>query len=229
MTTVVILAAGKGTRMNDSVIPKTCRKVQGKPMIQRVVETSESLQPSCICVVVSKDNIEIIRKILPKHINLVEQKEINGTASAVLAAEQFYQQKNLLVLLGDVPLIKSETLSKCTKSQACILGFCDDNPDNKFGRIVLNGSQVEKIVEYNEASSTERQIRQVNSGMLYLDKSLTYLLKQINNNNSKKEYYLTDIVEILRKENVKVDYVEADKKECLGANTPDELKLLNNF
>ena len=245
MLTVVVLAAGKGTRMNDSDVPKVCRTVGGKPMLQRVIETAQQLCPDQICVVVSSDNHTEIDKITSKMqsktsskalsktgsqtITLVRQQIVNGTASAVLSAEPVYQETDILVLLGDVPLIKPETLQKCLTTEACILGFLDDNHENKFGRIVLDDQNVERIVEYNEATSQEREITTVNSGMLFLKHPHTQLLKLIDNNNSKQEYYLTDIVKILRSYEIRVDYVEASKKECLGANTPAELETLEKY
>ena len=229
MLTVVILAAGKGTRMNDSSIPKVCRKVGNKTMIEMVVATASQLSPKNICLVVSSENKEIIQKTLSDFPNLiyVEQKEINGTASAVLTAQDFFSNTDLLVLLGDVPLIKSSTLHECI-TENTILGFQDTDINNRFGRIILKANKVEKIVEYTEANEDEKLVTSVNSGMLFLKNGYTIFLNQIDNNNSKKEYYLTDIVKILRKHDVSINYLEASNEECMGANTPSDLEKINS-
>lgn len=230
MLSIVILAAGKGIRMNDTNIPKVCRKVGDKTMIEMVVSTASRLSPVNICIVVSPQNKDIIKQTLSNYPDLiyVEQKKINGTASAVLASQEIYSNTDLLVLLGDVPLIKDSTLKKCIHKNN-ILGFQDTDLENQFGRIVLNDNNVEKIVEFSEANEYEKEITSVNSGMLFLKNEYTSLLKQIDNINSKNEYYLTDIVIILRRNDVSIGYVEASKEECLGANNPSDLKKLNNL
>ena len=232
MLTVVILAAGKGTRMKSPEIPKVCHKVGNKTMIEHVVSTSSQLNPTNICVVVSKDNREKITQILQDYKDLffVEQGNITGTGSAVLAAESIYRGGDILVLLGDVPLLKSSTLMKIRKTNYCtILKFIDKDVTNKFGRIVCNNNFVDKIVEYAEATEEERKISQVNSGILFLKREYTDLLHVISNKNSKKEYYLTDIVQILKNRSIPVFYIEGDKRECMGVNTVTDLQYINNL
>ena len=237
MLCVVILAAGKGTRMNDLNIPKVCRKVGNKTMIEHVVTTSLSLNPQKIIIVVSKENLkpisESLRNLMLLNSNkifFVKQEEVNGTASAVLSAKKLYKESNILVLLGDVPLLKPSTLKCVINCKTCgILGFVDNDLNNKFGRIVIDDKQVVRIIEYTEASDKEREILQVNSGILYLNHQYTNLLEKIDNHNSKKEYFLTDIVKILRNENISISYIEGPKQECLGANTPTDLQNINNL
>jgi bifunctional UDP-N-acetylglucosamine pyrophosphorylase / glucosamine-1-phosphate N-acetyltransferase len=228
---VIILCAGKGTRMKDSKIPKVCKKVGDLPMISHIFNTVKLLNPEQIIIVVSNENKDIISKTINSdRVEYVIQKELPGTAGAVLAAKSLYKNKNILVLLGDVPLIKINTLQNIVSSKAngLILGFLETE-DNKFGRIILNGNKVEKIVEYSEASEEEKKISQVNSGILYLDNKYTKLLNNIENKNSKKEYYLTDIVGIIRKIGIEISYLEASKEECMGANTPSDLLKLENY
>jgi bifunctional UDP-N-acetylglucosamine pyrophosphorylase/glucosamine-1-phosphate N-acetyltransferase len=229
---IIILCAGKGSRMKDFTTPKVCKKVHGIPMILYIFETAKKLCPKEIIIVVSEENKEIISKTInSKEVRYVVQGEKSGTAGAVLSAEEFYKGYNILVLLGDVPFLKHETLHKIVSSQCdgAILGFLETE-SNRFGRIILKDNKVEKIVEYSEASEEEKKIMNVNSGILYLDNKYTYLLNEITNNNSKKEYYLTDIVKLL-----KCDYFRASKEECMGANTPEDLVVLeklnnrNNF
>ncbi len=224
MVSIVILAAGKGTRMNDMNIPKVCRKVGNIPMISHVIRNCKPLSPKQIIVVVSLENEKIIKETInDKNIKYVIQKDLTGTASAVLAAKDCYKNDDILVLLGDVPLIQTETLNKIVSlNSGCVIMGFEEIEDNKFGRIVLKNNKVNKIVEYNEATEEEKKISLVNSGILYLKN--TKLLEQIDNNNSKKEYYLTDIVKF-----IKPDFVKASREECLGANTPEDLKKLNNL
>ena len=230
----IILAAGKGSRMNDMNVPKVLRQVGGKSMLERVVMTAKQLTDDVI-VVVSEENEKDIQN-LNLDVKYCIQKNLDGTASAVLAAENEYIDKDILVLLGDVPLLKAETLSQIvTSGKDCvILGFRMQE-ENKFGRLVLVENKenkedkiVERIVEYNEANEEERKIETVNSGILFLKSNHTSKLREIKNENSKKEYYLTDIVEIINRESV-VSYIEADKKECMGANSPADLKILESL
>lgn len=251
MTTIVILAAGKGTRMNDQNIPKVLRKVGDKTMIEHVFNTAKALSDD-IVIIVSLENIEMIKNVLYETSNIsnnevkyIIQEKQEGTASAVLAAKEEYANKNLLVLLGDVPLIKSNTLKKIIdKGENGILGFIDE-AETRLGRIKIleedsnmygskKGSKnerkyVERIIEYSECNEVERDIKIVNSGILFLEKNSIKYLEDIDNNNSKKEYFLTDIVKILREKNIKVRYYEGMREECLGANSPEELKKLNEI
>lgn len=229
---VIILAAGKGTRMNDLNIPKVCRKVGELTMIEHVVNTALKLKPDKIIMIVSQENYPIISQIINNNrIIYVIQRQLLGTASAVLSSEEMYSGSNILVLLGDVPLLKVETLQKVIgmDSKATILGFQDSDINNRFGRIILNNHNVDRIVEYAEATDEEKKIDHVNAGILYLNANYTFLLNHITNNNSKGEYYLTDIVKIMNDLNHKVSYYETSKEECLGANTPLELQNLNNI
>ena len=187
---------------------------ENKEAIERTIETINSNQT----------NIKTIQNI-----KIAVQEKVNGTASAVLTAKQFYENEDLLVLLGDVPLIKYSTLKNIIEGKENgILGFVDDEK-NKFGRLFVKDGCVEKIVEYNEATIEERKIKTMNSGILFLNRHSTQYLDKITNNNSKKEYYLTDIVKILNDANIKVKYYEASHKECYGANSPEELERLNKF
>ena len=228
MLSVVVLAAGKGTRMGGD-IPKVLRKVGGLTMLEHVVKTAKKLTENVI-VVVSKENHDEIQK-LELGVEYSVQSKLDGTASAVLSAEEKYLGSDILVLLGDVPLLKSETLEKIVRrgSRCAVLGFQHQDVTNKFGRVILNDNVVEKIVEYNEATEEERKIKTVNSGILFLEREHLHLLKKIENKNSKSEYYLTDIVKICVFENVQVDYFEADAISCLGANTPEDLAVLEDI
>lgn len=226
--TVIVLAAGKGTRMKSS-LTKVCHKVGDKPMIKHVTETAAQLNPKNIIVVVSNENLHDIKSVVNSNIKLQIQREQLGTGHAVLNVIGNISPTDLLVLLGDVPLITPQTLSQVISKQfdAVIIGFRDHNPENKFGRIILQNDEVHKIVEYLDASPEERKISLCNSGMLFIRKDYISLLYEITNNNKKGEYYLTDIVQIMTNKGLRVGYLEADVDECMGVNSPEELAKVN--
>ena len=137
----------------------------------------------------------------------------------------------MLVLLGDVPLITHKTLNKVvgTPFDAVIIGFKNYDPTNRFGRIVTKNGRVRKIVEYLDATEEERKISLCNSGMLWLKSTSVPLLYEIKNNNSKSEYYLTDIIEIMANKGMDIGFLEAGTDECMGVNSPEDLKQVNEI
>lgn len=229
---IVILSAGKGTRMKSD-IPKVCHVVGDKTMIEHVVKTSKELVPNEIIIVVSKNNIEPIRKVLQDvDVRLKIQYKTLGTAHAVLSASPCCnEEKDLLVLLGDVPLITSETLRKIviTKYDAVVVGFKNQDITNKCGRIVIERNRITKIVEYNEANHIQRRIKLCNSGMLWIKGKYVPYLNYIENNNSKGEYYLTDIIKLMVSDGLTIGFLEAPMTECMGVNTQNDLKTVNNI
>jgi len=235
MLGVVILAAGEGTRMKSN-IPKVCHKVGNKTMIERVVEVANSLKPSVIVVVVSKDNISTITNSLNnlknnKNVRFKIQYEQKGTGHAVKEALKCIENNHLLVLLGDVPLITTHTLKKIvyTNYDAVVIGFKNTDPKNRFGRVVISKNRVHKIVEYLDATDEERKIPLCNSGILWIKNTYTHLIDLIENNNAKKEYYLTDIIGILREKELKIGFLEANYDEFMGVNTQEDLVLANEI
>lgn len=228
---VVVLAAGRGTRMKSD-IPKVCHKVGDKTMIEHVVNAASLSLPRDIIVVVSKDNINDIKKALKdKNIRFKIQYEQLGTGHAVISAVPCCNDcHDLLVLLGDVPLIKPQTLNKITTTNhdAVIIGF-KQIKDNKFGRIIIKNNKVDKIVEYLDATEEERKVPLCNSGMLWIKSNHVPLLYNINNNNKKGEYYLTDIIKIMVNKGLTIGFMEANIEECMGVNTQDDLKLVNDI
>lgn len=224
---VVILAAGMGTRMKSSV-PKVCHTVGDKTMIGHIVNTSEKLSPSDIVLIVSKNNVEFIRKALIDNVFIRMKIQYGqlGTGHAVLSAKPCLDDtRNLLVLLGDTPLIRTRTLEKAvsTKYDAVVIGFKTMDLSKPYGRIVINQNRIRKIVEYADATLAERRIKLCNSGMLWIRNKHIHLLEHINNNNSKGEYYLTDIVEIMVNRGLHIGFLEASRTECMGVNTPEDL------
>ena len=230
---VVILAAGEGTRMKSN-ITKVCHKVGEKTMIEHVVSTAKSLKPLETVVIVSKDNINQIRDVvLDNDLRFKIQYEQLGTGHAVKTVLPclIKNNSNLLVLLGDVPLISSHTLNKIvsTNHDAVVAGFRDHNSKNKFGRIIISKNKLHKIVEYLDATPAERNVPLCNSGILWIKNTHVPLIKNITNNNKKSEYYLTDIVGMMREKGLEIGFLEASYDEFMGVNTQEDLLKVNNI
>ena len=198
MLTVIILAAGKGTRMK-SENPKVLFSAAGKPMIDYAIDLSRQLNPDKIIVVTGAGAEKVKEHLQNSSVEFAMQKEQNGTADAVMAALDFIPDTGkTLILCGDMPLMKYETLNNfinTVKQDISFISVKMKNPKG-YGRIIrsANGS-VLKIVEEKDANEYEKRIDEVNTGV-YLCSSveLKNRLKNIDNNNAQNEYYLTDIV-----------------------------------
>lgn len=230
---VIILAAGKGTRMK-SELPKVMHKVAGREMLNMVIDEAKTLNPKNITIVVSDEMQAFQDNIIKTHpqvtISFVEQKERKGTAHAVstgIAAITDLGQKTL-VLYGDTPLVSNKTLrnmlAKLDDAALCILGFEDKSP-NSYGRLVTNShNNIEKIVEFKDANEEEKKITICNSGVMAI--SGTYVrdfLDQVKDNNAAGEFYLTDIVGIAGSMGLKRAFIQTTVDEVLGANSRSEL------
>jgi len=226
---VIILAAGKGTRMK-STLPKVCFELVGKSLIQRVVDASINLKAEKIAVVVGY-KAEIVKHSITPHptITFVQQTEQKGTADAVKRAKDCFAsfKGTIFVLCGDVPLLTVKTLTEmhkkhtATKAACTVLTMELENPD-KYGRIVRNSeSQLTQIVEYLDADQKIRDIKEVNTGVYCFNaKELFATIAQVTNNNAKKEYYLTDVIKILSNNHKKVESVLLDDHiEAEGVNS----------
>ena len=239
---VLILAAGLGTRMKSGKA-KVLHELDGRPLIEHVSRTAMSLQPRMIHVVVGYQADEVenaIRKCVPPElISVVLQAQQRGTGDAVMAARERLQQNSspLLILTGDVPLIRSETLRRfleqhVSSGAACsLLSVRLENPTG-YGRVVRDAEgKFQKIVEQMDASEKEREIKEINAGFYCFDPpKLFQALEQVQPSNSQGEYYLTDVPGILlaRGERVEIQ-VHNDARELSGINTRAELSEFENL
>jgi bifunctional UDP-N-acetylglucosamine pyrophosphorylase / glucosamine-1-phosphate N-acetyltransferase len=235
-THVLILAAGKGTRMK-SARPKVLHHVAGSPMIEYVLSTAAELGAATRTVVVGHE-AGLLQAALAPHADLrfVLQTPQLGTAHAVRQAEALMAglRGTLVLLSGDVPLLSVDTLRRLlarhveTAAAATILTAVVDNPFG-YGRIVRDGDAVAAIVEQRDASPAQREIREINSGVYAFDlEPLFPALGQVAANNAQQEYYLTDLVGIYRREGRKVSALATDRpEEILGINSRAELAAMS--
>ena len=224
---IVILAAGKGTRM-QSLMPKVLHKLAGKALLQHVIDAAKQLNPSKIIVVYGYGGNAVPEAFAHENIVWVEQKEQLGTGHAVQqAARHLDQDATTLILLGDVPLLSRtscETLLNKTKA----LGLLTVNKANPtgYGRIVRNAqTSIEAIVEHKDATEQQRQITEVNTGIIAANNQhLKAWLAQLSNNNAQGEYYLTDIVALAVKDGHQVAAeVTNDESSVEGVNSKADL------
>ncbi|REJ20867.1 MAG: bifunctional UDP-N-acetylglucosamine diphosphorylase/glucosamine-1-phosphate N-acetyltransferase GlmU [Bacillaceae bacterium] len=222
----VILAAGQGTRMKSKLY-KVLHPVCGKPMVQHVIDNVSKLQVDEIITVVGH-GAEKVKSELGEQTLYVLQEQQLGTAHAVLQAAQYLEGKEgtTIVVCGDTPLITSETFEKLlkhhleTKAKATILTAEADDPTG-YGRVIRNEEGlVEKIVEHKDATESERLVTEINTGTYCFDNSSLFeALKHVNNDNAQGEYYLPDVIEILKEKGEIISAFQTDSfEETLGVN-----------
>ena len=234
--TIIILAAGKGTRM-DSNLPKVLHKLNGESMINRVINVAKKLNPIDIIVIVGFKQELVMNEVNNENVTFVIQKEQKGTGHAILQCMPKITKAagNILILSGDVPLISYNTLMDFIdfhnkqKSKASLISTDLENPDG-YGRIVKNNNnKLTKIVEHKDANNQELLISEINSGIYIFDSNtLKQNIVQIDNNNVQKEYYLTQIFDFIKSENSSVNKIE-NSHEILGVNTIHELEKLEKL
>ena len=238
---VIILAAGKGKRMH-SKLPKVLHKVADKPMLEHVISTAASLKPESIHVVVGhmaelvEQMVNELSDDLKKLIKIDLQKEQLGTGHAVSCAmSDIKDGSDVLVLYGDTPLTPVSLLQDLIDSlqgkEMSVLTAFSDNPFG-YGRIIRNSSgNLQKIVEEKDATDEERQIKEVNTGMIVCKgKILKEYLPKIKNNNKQGEYYLTDLSGMLASEGKDVGILVAPDFEILsGVNSKTQLSFVERL
>ena len=228
---VIILAAGKGTRMKSD-LPKCACTINNIPMIKYIVDTCRSLSIKNIIIVVGYKK-DIIINIFNDYddILFVVQKEQLGTANACLTAYDKLKDNfgNTLIIPGDMPLIKKEVIEKLylyhmsTSNKLTVLSTNIDNPKG-YGRIYRENDNVKKIIEEADATLKEKNITEINTGVYLVSNQLLFKsLNLINSNNNQHEYYLTDIVEIINKEYLVGAYLVPYSYHLIGINDYETL------
>lgn len=228
MNTAIILAAGQGTRMNSQTA-KVLHKVGNKSLLQHVIDASRPLVNS-INVIIGHHSESVKKTTSTEDINWVNQKEQLGTGHAVQQAIPHINDNSIcLILYGDVPLIKTETLQKLTdkaeSSGFSLLSVMMENPFG-YGRIIRDSNNsILSIVEQKDASKDELQVREINTGIMAIRGSiLKKYLKELEPNNSQGELYLTDIVEKAVKDNVNIaSFICESVAEVMGINDKNQL------
>ena len=229
-TALIILAAGKGTRMNSD-LPKVLHPIAGAPLLVHAMKSGASLSPEKT-VVVAGHGAELVEKAAldwDDTVSVVLQEEQLGTAHAVAQARNALDDFDgtAFVLYGDTPFISVATLDAMNARRATadvvVLGFEAAEPD-RYGRLVTNGDALERIVEFKDATDAERAITLCNSGVVAADaQTLFSLIDDVTNDNAAEEYYLTDIVAIARDRGLSAEVVRCDEAETLGINSRAEL------
>ncbi len=223
---LVILAAGKGTRMNSD-LPKVLHPIANAPMLVHAMQAGAALSPSRTVVVAGHgfDAVQTAAKEFDEDVIVVEQKEQNGTAHAVDVCSEALQDfdGDVIVLFGDTPFVSAQTLEKMVAAKAenavVVLGFEAADP-GKYGRLIMSGTQLEQIVEFADASDEERAVTFCNSGVMLADRATLFsLIDEITPQNAQGEYYLTDAVELARNRELGVTAVSCDENETLGINS----------
>lgn len=224
---IVILAAGKGTRMHSDT-PKVLHQVGGEPILGHVIACAKALQPHNIIVVYGFGGEQVKQAFADENITWVNQAEQKGTGHAVQQALPYLQDGQTLILLGDVPLVDRqacEQLLEQSQQSLALLSFIKPDPTG-YGRIVRDGNQqVNAIVEHKDASEAQRQIQEVNTGIMAMPTTqLKRWLSQLDNNNAQGEYYLTDIVGFAVVDNIAVQAVVTDDEwSVTGINAKTDL------
>ncbi len=234
---MLILAAGKGKRMNNPDIPKVLANLSNKPLLFYVLKQTEMLNPAKTVVVVGHKKelvIDFCKSSEFPNVEFAHQEQQLGTGNAVLVAESNFnddEDYSILILAGDVPLLRAESLNKFIKlhnenqSDCSVLSTIADNPFG-YGRIVRDfAGNFVKITEQKDASNEVLQINEINSGIFLVNSKILFdSLKRIKNNNAQNEYYLTDIIEILKNDSKNVyAFACAEFNELQGINTNEEL------
>ncbi|CAN0428242.1 unnamed protein product, partial [Laminaria digitata] len=227
---LVILAAGKGTRM-ESDLPKVLHQIAGAPMLWHAMRAGAALEPERTVVVAGHgfDTVAAAARDYDPGVTVVEQAEQLGTGHAVSQALPALEgfEGDVVVLYGDTPFISEDTLEAMRAARAShdvvVLGFEAADPA-RYGRLVMAGDDLVKIVEFKDATDEERAITLCNSGVIAADAGLlTALLGKVGNDNASGEYYLTDVPGLARAEGHSATVVRCPEAETLGVNSRADL------
>jgi bifunctional UDP-N-acetylglucosamine pyrophosphorylase/glucosamine-1-phosphate N-acetyltransferase len=236
---VLVLAAGLGTRMRSN-LAKVLHRLDGRPLINHVCRTATALAPRKVYTVIGHQGEDVKEAVLEElneeHAEFVWQKEQLGTGDAVNSARGFLENENstLLILSGDVPMIRAETLARIIqqhhnhrgKGAACTILTVQLEDPTGYGRVVRDeAGMFDKIVEQKDASEEELKVTEINSGIYCFDtKKLFETLSGVSNDNAQGEYYLTDVPHLLAEAGDSVSlYKHKDKNEIEGINNRKQL------
>jgi bifunctional UDP-N-acetylglucosamine pyrophosphorylase/glucosamine-1-phosphate N-acetyltransferase len=227
---LIILAAGKGTRMKSD-LPKVLHSIAGAPLLIHAMKSGASLEPDRTVIVAGHgaQAVEAAAKDWSDDAEVVLQTEQLGTGHAVAQAAAALDgfEGDAIVLYGDTPFIQPETLEAMlaarTEHDVVVLGFNAADP-GKYGRLIMNGGALEKIVEFKDASGEERAVTLCNSGVICAKSDvLSELVSAVSDDNAAGEYYLTDIIGIARSKGLSATVVECAEAETMGINSRAEL------
>ncbi|MBP0481919.1 bifunctional UDP-N-acetylglucosamine diphosphorylase/glucosamine-1-phosphate N-acetyltransferase GlmU [Sagittula salina] len=227
---LIVLAAGKGTRMNSD-LPKVLHRIAHAPMLWHALRTGQALEPVASVVVAGHGaaEVEASAKDFDDTVQVVVQQEQLGTAHAVAQAFPALDDfdGDAIVLYGDTPFVTEETLAAMAEARArhdvVVLGFEAADP-GRYGRLVTEGDALREIVEYKDATEAQRAITLCNSGVIAADKAtLEALIAEVGNANASGEYYLTDIVGLARAKGLSATVVRCAETETLGVNSRADL------
>lgn len=229
-TALVILAAGQGTRMNSD-LPKVLHPVAGAPLLAHAMHAGASLEPEKVVVVAGHgaEQVAAAAHAQNEAARVVLQTEQLGTAHAVAQARAELSDfdGDVIVLYGDTPFIRPETLNQMISAReqhaVVVLGFEAAEP-GRYGRLVMEGGTLRRIVEFKDATEVERAIHLCNSGVIACNANTLFeLIDAVGNDNAAGEYYLTDIVSIARSRGLTATAVTCDEAETLGVNSRAQL------
>lgn len=231
---IVILAAGMGKRM-QSTLPKVLHPLADRPLLSHVIATARSLSPGCLCVIYGHGGDTVPHKLQAPDLIFIRQEPQLGTGHAVMQAlSHLDDQMPTLVLYGDVPLTKVDSLrrllDKAGPHKLAILTVEMANPDG-YGRIVREQGSITRIVEQKDATESQRSLREINTGILVAPTvQLKKWLAALSNDNAQGEYYLTDIVALAVADGVPVESAQPTAEwETLGVNSKVQLAELERI
>ena len=231
---VVILAAGKGTRMYSD-LPKVLHPIAGKPMVKHVIDTVKHLNAHQINLIYGHGADLLKERLADEPVNWVFQAEQLGTGHAMQQAAPFFaDDENIMMLYGDTPLIQQSTLERLIAQKPengiALLTVKLENPTG-YGRIIRENGSVVAIVEQKDASAEQLKIQEINTGVMVASgASFKKWLGNLNNNNAQGEYYITDVIAMANEDGFQVQAVQADEfMEVEGANNRLQLAALERF
>ncbi len=230
-TALIVLAAGEGTRMR-SELPKVLHEVAGAPLISHALAAGEALNPARTVVVagVGADLVRLAVQAEASEARVVIQRERRGTAHAVGQAKGALEgfSGDVLVLYGDTPFIRPQTLSDMAEARAkgadvVVLGFEAEEP-GRYGRLIVEDGRLVRIVEHADARADERAVRLCNSGVVMAGaETLWDLIEAVRDDNASGEFYLTDVVGVATARGLRAEVVVCEEGETMGVNSRADL------